>query len=77
MSELEGATVSVEKKPRKPNLVIVWNRDKPRYDLTVHGFRVTRGSEAECLTIAVDALERALTKTREQLETIWRKEVQR
>lgn len=47
-------------------LVIVWNRDKPRYELTVKGFRVVRSSEAECLKVAIGALERCLTQTKKR-----------
>jgi hypothetical protein len=47
--------------------MIVWNRDKPKYELTVKGFSITRSSEKECLEVAIGALERGLVKTKQRL----------
>jgi hypothetical protein len=55
-------------------LVIVWNRDKPQYELSVKGFSVTRPSERECLELAIGALERCLAQTKKQLESPKEKE---
>jgi hypothetical protein len=49
-------------------LILVWNRDKPRYELTLKGFSITRSSEQECLQVAVEALERSLSDTKKLLD---------
>ena len=51
-------------------LQIVWNRDKPRWEIEVKGYKVIRASEEECLRTVIASLEIGLKNTKEKIGKI-------